>query len=648
MNTKTDANNLTLATTTVFGHRPGRTINHTQNSSMRIVLCYLVLALFFQACSPSATKQVANAANAEAQAQQLIVAGNYLAAADEYTRLARLYPEQAVFYQLRTADSLIRAGDTEQATDILQYVETGEFDDKLYKTILLSRIALIKNQAQSALSLLSTPPKPGTPEDLKIAWHRTKSKAYELAINFINAVEQRIQLDRFLLDPGERQTNIQSIWEDLNRIKLPVLRELRSTGSESIRAWMELAIINQTMLFKPGVLEQALNSWIEQYPDHAATPTITREILALSNKAVLKPQHIAILLPLTGQYENAAHAIRDGFLAAWYSEQDDKPRISIYSATALNIERVYRQAVSDGADFIVGPLEKRAVDTLLQSATAKVTTLALNHGEQVNSESHQSGAQQIPLLIQFGLSPEDEARQAAEKAIFDGHNKALVITPNNNWGLRLAEAFGETWNALGGKVLEYVSYDQRSRDYSTPVKKLLNIDSSQLRASKLRRKLNRSLKSEPRLREDADMIFMAAFPLSARQIVPQFRFYLATNIPVYSSSHAYSGIENRQADSDMNGILFTDMPALLEPERMSSPINLTLKRNWSTDTSNYRRLYALGVDAYRIIPNIGKLSLQNTAVYHGETGDLYMTDSGRIQRKLLWARFVNGLPSLSR
>ncbi|MFT5133627.1 MAG: outer membrane PBP1 activator LpoA protein, partial [Gammaproteobacteria bacterium] len=304
-----------------------------------------------------------------------------------------------------------------------------------------------------------------------------------------------------------------------------------------------------------------------------------------------------------------------------------------------------RQAVSDGADFIVGPLEKQAVETLLQSRL-DVTVLALNQAEQASHENTHASPQQLPKIIQFGLSPEDEARQVAEKGIFDGHNKALVISPNDEWGFRLASAFGEAWTALGGKVLEYVSYDHRALDYSTPVKKLLNIDSSQLRANKLRQKINRDLKSEPRLRKDADMIFMAAVPLSARQIVPQFRFYLAEGIPVYSSSHSYSGIENPQADSDMNGILFTDMPALLNVKNQSSSVHAGLNSNWSADTSGQRRLYALGIDAYRMIPFLGKLALQDTAVYSGETGDLYMTKEGRIQRKLLWAKFVNGKPRL--
>lgn len=612
---------------------------------MRIALLCIILALLCQACSQKTRKTEAGAGNPEAQAQQMIVTGNYLGAADEYIRLAELFPVQAVFYQLRTADSLIRAGDTAQASDILSHIEATKYNDSFYRNILMARLALAANQGRPALTLLSAPPAADTSVELISFWHRTKSQAYELTLNFINASEQRIQLDSYLLDPLERRTNINLIWEDLNRIKLPVLRELRNSGSETMTTWIELTIINQTMLFTPGLLEQALANWAEQYPDHAATPTVTHRILALSEKAVLQPEHIAVLLPLNGQYEKAAHAIRDGFLAAWYEKQGSRPIVSIYDANALNIESVYRQAVSKGADFIVGPLEKQAIDSLLQTDNLEVTTLALNHADQANPEYTQSGAHQIPNLIQFGLAPEDEARQAAQRAIFDGHNKALVITPNN-WGLRLAAAFSETWIALGGKVLEYVSYDNRSRDYSTPVKKLLNIDSSQLRANKLRQKINRDLKSEPRLREDADMIFMAAVPLSARQIVPQFRFYLAAGIPVYSSSHVYSGIVNRQADSDLNGILFTDIPALLQSENQSSSIHSSVNRNWSADTSNYRRLYALGIDAYRMIPYIGKLALLDTAVYHGETGDLYMSRDGRIQRKLLWARFVDGLPRL--
>jgi uncharacterized protein len=613
---------------------------------MRTALFSIILALLCQSCNDSGRKPEKIAINPEAGAQQLIVAGNYLAAADEYVRLAQLHPAYATYYQLKTADSLIRARQLNQAKDILNHIATRKYNDGFYRSILLADIAVQENQGRSALNLLSVQPDTYTSAELRVLFHEIKAQAWELSFNFINASEERIKLDNYLLDPLLRRHNIKLIWEDLNRIKPEVLRDLRSSGSLKTTAWFELALINQTMLFKPGLLEQSLESWIEQYPGHLATPTITNEILALSEQAVLLPAHIALLLPLNGQYEKAAHAIRDGFLTAWYEDNGTRPLINIYDANALNIQSVYRQALRDGADFVVGPLEKQAIDSLLKLGKLEVTTLALNHSDQTKSEFLQTSRNHIPKLIQFGLSPEDEAKQAAERAFYDGHNKALILTPNNDWGLRLANSFADTWNTLGGEVLEYVSYDQRSRDYATPVKKLLNIDTSQLRTRKLRQKINQRLKGEPRLREDADMVFMAAVPVSARQIIPQFRFYRAANIPVYSSSRAYSGIDNPQADSDMNGIYLTEIPALLINEKLSSSVHNSMNRNWSVDTSSYRRLYSLGVDAYQMIPYIGKLSLQDTAVFKGETGDLYMSAEGRIQRKLLWAQFVNGRPRL--
>ncbi len=613
---------------------------------MRTVLLCLIIVFLCQACNQQTRKSDTNTANPEAEAQQLMAAGNYRAAAEEYTRLAQSQPQLAAYYQLRTADNFFRAKDEHLAFDLISKVQVTRPGDIVYRDIIRARFALAQGDSRQAQRLLEKKPEIELPFDLLADWHETRARAYELSLNFMVAVSERIELDAYLLDPLLRRDNIKTIWDDLNRIKLNVLREIRSSTSTSMSAWIELAIINQTMLFKGELLEQALASWIEQYPRHIATPLITNQINSLSKQAVLRPDQIAILLPLSGQYKTASHAIREGIISAWYDDTNYRPKIRIYDTNALNIGTVYKQAVDEGADFIIGPLEKQAIETLLDKSELSTITLALNHADKIGPERNYTTTNKIPKLIQFGLSPEDEARQAAERAIFDGHNKALIITPNNNFGTRLAQAFTDTWVSLGGIVLEHVGYDHRLRDYSTPVKQLLNIDSSQLRANKLRQKINRSIESEARLREDADMIFMAAVPLSARQIVPQLKFHLANDIPVYSSSHAYSGVLNQAADSDMDGIYFTDIPALLEEDRLSSSVHTKLNNNWSADTSNFRRLYALGVDAYRLIPNIGKLSLQETAVYKGETGDLYMDEDGRIRRKLLWARFTNGRASL--
>ena len=79
-------------------------------------------------------------------------------------------------------------------------------------------------------------------------------------------------------------------------------------------------------------------------------------------------------------------------------------------------------------------------------------------------------------MIQFALSPEDEAMQIAEIAMSDGHKRALVLTPETPWGNRLADTFIQHWTKLGGEIAEQISFIDNTTDFSTPVKELLNID----------------------------------------------------------------------------------------------------------------------------------------------------------------------------
>ena len=58
------------------------------------------------------------------------------------------------------------------------------------------------------------------------------------------------------------------------------------------------------------------------------------------------------------------------------------------------------------------------------------------------------------------------------------------------------------------------------------------------------------------------------------------------------------------------------------------------------------RLYAFGIDAFNLIPNLNSLVEQRTLQHPGETGNLFMDDAHRIQRRLQWAEFKNGAPKL--
>ena len=476
--------------------------------------------------------------------------------------------------------------------------------------------------------------------------HLARALEYEQQQDFINAARERISYHAYPGQDADRQTNTAKIWDNLNQADKDALIRLYRSDPAALSGWLELAFIRRTMLGDPETLERTLASWQEKYPAHPANAAIVGQVRASAQLYNKRPTKIALLLPLRGAFREAAEAVRDGFISAWYESGPERPRIRIYEANSLNVEQAYSQAVAEGADFIVGPLEKQALTRLSAKAGLSVPVLALNQAPPASDLASGASAEFLPPLMQFSLSPEDEAFQVSERASADGYSRALVIIPDDEWGLRLYHAFRDSWSATGGTVLEVADYDPRSNDYSPPIKRLLNIDGSELRTRQLRQTLGRSLGNRTRRRQDADMIFMAAFPVAGRQIIPQLRFHDAGQIPVYATSHVFSGGVNPQADADMNGVSFPDLPWILRPEGRTASIKALVEDNFRADASVYQRLYAFGSDAFNLIPHLARLAFEDDAEFRGATGTLSMSADGRIVRRLPWGKIINGKPEL--
>lgn len=136
------------------------------------------------------------------------------------------------------------------------------------------------------------------------------------------------------------------------------------------------------------------------------------------------------------------------------------------------------------------------------------------------------------------------------------------------------------------------------------------------------------------------MIFLAGTHRAARGIIPALKFHHAGDLPVYATSHVYSGSLDRNADRDLDGVIFCDLPWTLTS-------NNTFKASFDTtwkDQRVYTRLFALGVDAYNIVQNLKYLQSHDYARFSGETGNISMDENQRLHRELLWAQFRNGVP----
>ena len=330
-----------------------------------------------------------------------------------------------------------------------------------------------------------------------------------------------------------------------------------------------------------------------------------------SNYQISKtPQHIALLVPLTGNLAGAGQAIQKGFMDAYHAAAaDDQPQQVDVIDTAANtdIQAAYQQAVQQGADFIVGPLDKLDVMALSRNTAVNLPVLTLNYlaAEQTAPRN----------FFQFGLSPYDEARQAAADARQKNLQSALIIAPESEWGRGVAQAFTDQWQALGGNITDQLFYRGDMNSYTKQMANLLQV----------RQSANRRI--APTRRHDFDVIFLAANPYSGRQLSALLKYDSAADVPVYATSLIYSGTQQPTLDEELNGITFFDVPWI-----------------FNTDNSNGNaRLYALGVDAYQVAMQLNRLSKTPGKSLNGDTGKLYLNDQQRIVRQLTQAQFQNGV-----
>lgn len=465
-----------------------------------------------------------------------------------------------------------------------------------------------------------------------------RAKAYEFNQQFLAAARERIYLAPLLIDEVYQQ-NHQNIWHNLLQINPEELQQLSQTVTTpyDYQGWIALASISKQHQYDIDQQLSQITQWLKAFPVHPAAKDLPGGLHMLPELIKNRPEKIALLLPLSGRLSVTGKAVRDGFMAAYYqnlSQNLKVPEILVLDSSSGDILQHYQNAIGQGAQLVVGPLQKSKLEKLNQQTELPIPVLGLNYTG--------SALENADNLFQFGLSPEDEVRQIAQQAWRDGHKKVGVLALKGAWGERTYKAFEDEWLLLGGKIAE-VQYYQRNKDYNTPIKQLLNIDESQARARRLRSVLRDKIEFTSRRRQDIDWIFLLAFPKEGRQIKPALAFHFAGELPVYASSHIYNGKHSFTYNRDLNGVNFLDIPWILH----NDPIKASLKKHYSKRLSSQSRLFALGIDAFQLHPRLQLLKAIPYSRYYGKTGTLALDESQRIHRKLTWAKFKRGRAQLT-
>ncbi|KAA8703666.1 penicillin-binding protein activator [Pseudomonas proteolytica] len=542
-------------------------------------------------------------------------------------------PEKAALLRLSAADMAFHQNNPGRSAQILAQVPLDSLKPaaQVFASTLTAELAMTRNQPKAALTALGHPSLQNLkelPPEQQIRTGTVHARAYEADGQTLAAARERVAMAP-LLTGDAAASNHDAIWSLIAAVPG---EQLQASGNPTLDGWITLA----QAVKNAGTLEQqqaAIDTWRAQNPAHPAAVQLPTPLTKLKELASQPLNKIALLLPQQGPLASVAKALREGFMAAHYQAQQagqKPPVIQVYDSSRVSsIDEFYKQAQADGVQLVVGPLEKPLVKQLSARPQLPITTLALNY-----SEGDQGSAQ----LFQFGLAAEDEAREVSRRARADGLHRAAAMVPKGEWGERVFKAFRQDWEANGGTLIG-VEYVDQPVALAQQIADLFKLRQSEGRAKSLQSTVGADVAAQPSRRQDIEFIFLAVTPQQAQQIKPTLNFQYAGDVPVYATSHVFSASGDKNQYNDMNGIMFCETPWLLNT---TDPLRNQVATQWPQANGSLGRLYAMGVDAYRLAPRLGQLKALPDTRIEGLSGNLGMSPSQRIERQMPWAKFVSG------
>lgn len=570
------------------------------------VATFSALLLLLGGCAAFAPRPQPLAPQAQAgvdHAESLYRSGDFRGAASAYLALANNHPAVRDRALLGAAASDRSMGQFGQAAALLQQVNRQHLapnDDARYR-VLSAEVALHRDQPGAALQWLAHLPAP-LPAELERHALDVEARAQLSNDNRLaaaRALVQRLPLLAPAAVPAEQQ-RIVAILAGMGKTRLaPLSGSLADT--DPVKLFVQQALA-QSGAGMPRVLPQ-LNQPVGTLGAGAPAPL-----------GYVMPARVAVLLPATGPVAVAGAAVRDGFFTAYFHapvDQQPRPSVRVYDTggTPDGALTAYRQAVTDGATLVVGPLGRAAVGAVFSQPSLPVPVLALNHPQ---------GDASAPVgSAEFALLPEAEGAQLAAHMVQQGLHAAIVFREDSPTANRTFNAFKAQFTSLGGQVANDIVLPPGSVDFENQVQAALAGSGS-----------------------DTGIVALLR-PLQARLLLPQLKLARST-LPVLSTSMIYSGTPNAVADGDLDGVQFCDEPWLYDAQA-GLPDPVTMASLLQTASGPAARLFAFGMDAYDLIPYLGWMRTHPGSYLPGATGQLTMDASGEVLREPIWLQFNGGI-----
>ena len=564
----------------------------------------------------------------------------------DYERAAAAWQREAIdagtgeasSLRVRSADAWLLAGDRNKAEDVLRWIDRSELgtQDQSRLNLVLADLALGKNRPDEAEALLQRA-RPGLPASSKTRYEqlyqRMTSALTVPATREIASAAQLIDTMQYY-EPG-RAVELMRVLEYVPSGELAI-RADNPRAERQLTGWLDLALVIRQNLVIPDQVTASVSGWKSRHPYHLLTEQQALDTWLRYRQMFTPPAKVAVLLPGSGRLQAASEAIRDGLMSA-YLDNPGGAEILFFPTgdSEQSAISAYFNALDAGVDWIIGPLRKESIDSMLNLAGMATPVMALNDlPDDYVAPDYLSGQ-----VTGISLSQEDEAMAVAGHAAALGYQRAIVIAPEGAWGERMAWAFESEFLQDGREIVAAMRYLETQNDHSAMLERALKIDESKARGQRLENTLQVQLEFEPTRRTDVDIIFMAANSTQARLIRPQLKFHDAGDIPVYATGRVFSGQPDPARNQDLNGVRF---PATLWQLDHTSKNEIPDLRSIRAGTLG--SLYALGRDAWNILPWLELMNKDPDFGFPGGAGTFQSVGGNTLRREPAWAEFSRGIP----
>jgi len=604
-------------------------------------------------------------------------------------------------WQLLAVRALIREGKVPQAAEQLTKVPQNLTAAQTLELQLTSaEVQVAQKNVQAAATSLSKIDPTNLTNDQKARYYQAQIDASQgrTSLGLIRAYIAQEPL----LQGKLHQDNIDETWTALTQMSAQDVNSIVINADENtLQGWLDLLSVWQSNKQDPDLLKAGIKDWQRRYPVNPAAKTLPTQLNNVLSFQPASTGKIALFLPMSGPAQVYGNAISQGFNAAMNGQlsqpapqaapadpnaQTQPPadpnaavstsapdasqpqtdpaqaqpaatpvapapvassnaQVKVYDTNGQPLAALLTQAQQDGATLVIGPLLKDQVNELSSDQTP-LNVLALNQPETEKNS---------PNICYFALSPEDEAQDAARHMWAEQKRLPLLLVPRGNFGDRIAQAFANEWQKLGGGTVLKQGLGSGSelrssigsgiRLTGTPVIASDAAAPAQAQGVTIGGITIPAPPTDAQITQGStggsvDSVYVVATQSELTLIKPMLDLAVNGRVhpSVYASSRSYQAGAGPDYRLEMEGVQFSDIPLLAggNPALMQQA---TAK--FGNDYSLVR-LYAMGIDAWSLANHFSQMRTLPGFQVSGSTGDLSANENCVIHRKLPWLKYRQG------